>query len=167
MTGNQRPDRRTIRIGDVEREEAVSKLGEHFAAGRLTDDEHADRTASAYAARTRADLDGLFADLPGGEEGGSDRGDGPWGAQWGQQGAPPWAGRSAGDRRGGGPFGGGFAGSRALRWLPLPFVLLAVIGSVCAVAHGFFPFFVIPLLGIAAILFVLTRGAGTLRGQRV
>jgi len=53
-----------IRIGDAEREQAVSALGEHYLAGRLTKDEYDERAASAWAAKTRAQLDPLFWDLP-------------------------------------------------------------------------------------------------------
>lgn len=52
------------RIGDVERERAVARLGEHVGAGRLDLGEFDERSARAYGARTRADLDAVFADLP-------------------------------------------------------------------------------------------------------
>ncbi len=55
----------TVRIGTAERERASEALGEHFAAGRLDTGELETRLRGAYAARTRADLDILFADLPG------------------------------------------------------------------------------------------------------
>jgi hypothetical protein len=53
-----------VRIGDVEREQAVSALGEHYVAGRLTKDELDERADVAWAARTSGDLAPLFADLP-------------------------------------------------------------------------------------------------------
>ncbi|MGZ4468997.1 MAG: DUF1707 SHOCT-like domain-containing protein [Nocardioidaceae bacterium] len=53
-----------VRIGDAERDAAISALGEHYAAGRLTKDEFDERSAQANAARTNADLWPLFADLP-------------------------------------------------------------------------------------------------------
>jgi uncharacterized protein DUF1707 len=53
-----------IRIGDAEREAAVSALGEHYAAGRLTKEEYDERAEQAFAARTRSQLLPLFADLP-------------------------------------------------------------------------------------------------------
>lgn len=52
-----------LRIGDAEREAAVAALGEHYALGRITKEEYDERTAAAMAARTRADLLPLFADL--------------------------------------------------------------------------------------------------------
>ena len=53
-----------IRVSDVERDLAVAELSEHFQSGRLTHDEFDDRSARAFAARTGADLSGLFTDLP-------------------------------------------------------------------------------------------------------
>ena len=53
-----------LRVGDAERQQAVTALGEHFAAGRLDQDEYDTRIQSAYASRTRVDLQGLFGDLP-------------------------------------------------------------------------------------------------------
>ena len=54
----------TLRIGDAERDAAASRLGQHFAAGRLDETEYQDRLAAALAARTGTDLASLFADLP-------------------------------------------------------------------------------------------------------
>jgi Flp pilus assembly protein TadB len=53
-----------LRFGDAEREAAISSLSSHFAEGRLTQVEHAERTELALNARTGRDLDVLFADLP-------------------------------------------------------------------------------------------------------
>jgi hypothetical protein len=53
-----------IRIGDTERESALSALGDHMSAGRLDIDEYGDRTARVAAAKTRGDLLALFSDLP-------------------------------------------------------------------------------------------------------
>ncbi|PSL05404.1 uncharacterized protein DUF1707 [Haloactinopolyspora alba] len=55
---------RSLRIGDAERDAAVSALGEHYAAGRLTKDEYDERASAVTAARFDADLDPLFTDLP-------------------------------------------------------------------------------------------------------
>jgi hypothetical protein len=54
-----------LRIGDAEREAAVTALGEHYAAGRLTKDEYDERADLAWQARTSSALWPLFADLPG------------------------------------------------------------------------------------------------------
>lgn len=53
-----------LRIGDDEREAAVTALGEHYAAGRLTKEEFDERSEQAWAARTASALMPLFADLP-------------------------------------------------------------------------------------------------------
>jgi len=53
-----------LRIGDADREAAVSALGEQYALGRLTKDEFDERSDAVWSARTRGDLAPLFADLP-------------------------------------------------------------------------------------------------------
>src|SRR5947209_8387577 len=53
-----------LRIGDTERDEAVTTLGDHFAAGRLTREEFDERVDKAMQARFEKDLVPLFADLP-------------------------------------------------------------------------------------------------------
>lgn len=53
-----------LRIGDAEREEAAHELGEHFAMGRITAEEHSERLEQIWAARTSADLAPAFVDLP-------------------------------------------------------------------------------------------------------
>lgn len=53
-----------VRIGDAERDRAVSTLGDHFAAGRLDREEFDTRIDQAMAARYDSDLRPLFADLP-------------------------------------------------------------------------------------------------------
>jgi hypothetical protein len=59
-----RPFTTSLRIGDDEREAAVSALNRHFAEGRLTTLEHDERISLALTARTEGDLGKLFADLP-------------------------------------------------------------------------------------------------------
>ena len=53
-----------LRIGDAERDAAARELGEHFAMGRITADEHSERLEQIWAARTAADLAPAFRDLP-------------------------------------------------------------------------------------------------------
>ena len=53
-----------MRVSDAERQEVADRLAEHFASGRLDQAEFDDRVGRAMGAKTRADLDGLFADLP-------------------------------------------------------------------------------------------------------
>ena len=52
-----------MRASDTERERAVELLRHATAEGRLTVDELEDRLRSAYAARTRSELDRLVADV--------------------------------------------------------------------------------------------------------
>ncbi len=52
------------RIGDVERDRAADYLREHMSVGRLTQDEFDERVGAALSARTAADLEPLFSDLP-------------------------------------------------------------------------------------------------------
>jgi Domain of unknown function (DUF1707) len=52
------------RIGDAERDRAAEYLREHMSVGRLTQQEFDDRLTAALQARTAADLEPLFADLP-------------------------------------------------------------------------------------------------------
>jgi hypothetical protein len=61
--GNQ-PGAPEPRIGDADREAAVTALGEHYAAGRLTKEEFDERADQAWVARTASGLWPLFADLP-------------------------------------------------------------------------------------------------------
>ena len=62
---DSRPSQKTqIRIGDAERDRAVAALGDHFAAGRLNNDEFEQRMEQAIKARFNDDLEPLFVDLP-------------------------------------------------------------------------------------------------------
>jgi Flp pilus assembly protein TadB len=54
----------SIRVGDRERDAAATALAQHYAQGRLTAAEHEERMTRALKARTNADLDALFRDLP-------------------------------------------------------------------------------------------------------
>jgi hypothetical protein len=53
-----------LRVSDDDRERVAREIREHFAAGRLSEDELDERVAAAYAARTEADLEAIRADLP-------------------------------------------------------------------------------------------------------
>lgn len=52
-----------IRLSDSDREQAVARLNQAVAEGRLTWPEHAERVEHAWAARTAADLDPCVRDL--------------------------------------------------------------------------------------------------------
>src|SRR5215469_7354618 len=56
--------RLAVRASDAEREQTVAVLQRSFADGRLTQAELEERAGAAYAARTRAQLSDLTADLP-------------------------------------------------------------------------------------------------------
>ena len=53
-----------LRIGDAERDAAMTQLREHFVAGRLTFDELTERIDLALTAKTQGHIDRLMADLP-------------------------------------------------------------------------------------------------------
>lgn len=147
------PTAGVIRTSNDERDEALRSLATHYAAGRLETAEFDARADVALAARTRADLRGLFADLPGGSPlalldkppedsvmGTARSGRGRWNR-------PDRSYRQR-DRR---PAGRGFAGPVAAgrRLTILALVLLAA--AVGAASHGHFPFPLIPAL------FILSR----------
>ncbi|TDW14942.1 DUF1707 SHOCT-like domain-containing protein [Kribbella kalugense] len=174
----------SIRIGDSEREDAVRRLGEHYEAGRLSAEEHSERVDQALRATTGADLDGLFADLPGahqtagagqataGEAASSGDGEG-WAGPWGWR-KPPWTaaenaagstGPGAGGGRGPGrPFGGqrpewarrGFIGRVPLPLLIVLGVLAALASIGCVVGGGHPPFLPIVLI-VAAVIVIRKR----------
>lgn len=64
MENSGHPDQR---IGDADREAALRELAFHTNAGRLTQDELAQRSLAVANARTRSELEVLFADLPDGQ----------------------------------------------------------------------------------------------------
>jgi DUF1707 SHOCT-like domain len=53
-----------LRVSDADREQVAESLRHAAGEGRLTVDELGERLDAAYAARTRADLERLTADLP-------------------------------------------------------------------------------------------------------
>jgi Domain of unknown function (DUF1707) len=54
-----------LRISDAEREQAAAELAEHYAQGRITVEEHAERLDRIWSSRTRGELAPIFGDLPG------------------------------------------------------------------------------------------------------
>jgi DUF1707 SHOCT-like domain len=52
------------RVSDAERQAVADRLAEHFGDGRLDRAEFDERVGRAMSAKTRADLGGLFDDLP-------------------------------------------------------------------------------------------------------
>jgi uncharacterized protein DUF1707 len=71
-----------MRVSDAEREAAAAELREHFASGRLDQEELETRLSGVFAARTRGDLNALFTDLPSAGPAragaGAPAGSGPW-----------------------------------------------------------------------------------------
>jgi len=126
----------TIRLSDAEREAAAADLGEHFAQGRLTADEHAERLEQVWSAKTRGEIAPIFRDLP---------------SPYAAVAAPPTRGED-------GPYWS--SGLRPFRrGVPAPLlVVLAVLIVASAIAH--FPFF---LLGFAVFWFVVLRHRGPRR----
>ena len=53
-----------MRVSDAERQAVADRLAEHFSSGRLDQAEFDERVGRAMSAKTRADLNGLFDDLP-------------------------------------------------------------------------------------------------------
>jgi hypothetical protein len=122
-----------MRVSDAERDAAATELREHFASGRLNQDELDQRLTAVFAAKTRGDLNALFTDLPSGHgwpgagaSGGQPLGGGPsgpsgpsgpfgpggprpgaWGGPWARPGVTDgedgWGARGGGWRGGGGP----------------------------------------------------------------
>jgi uncharacterized protein DUF1707 len=107
-----------VRVGDVERDRAATALGEHFSAGRLDRAELDARVAAALAARTEADLEALFTDLPDGAQ--------PLALQHAVAAAHP-------------------AGVRPHSYFPIAIVTAALLLAVGAVTHGHPPVFLIPV----------------------
>jgi hypothetical protein len=57
-----------MRISDAERTEVADRLSRHYSDGRLDQAEFNERLDRAMNAKTQADLNGLFADLPATDE---------------------------------------------------------------------------------------------------
>ena len=57
-----------LRISDAERAEVADRLSKHYGDGRLDEEEFNERLDRAMNAKTQADLNGLFADLPATDE---------------------------------------------------------------------------------------------------
>lgn len=62
--GTNFPGDQQIRVSDTERSAALAALGQFYAEGRLSMTETDERCAAVAEAKTRADLNKLFSDLP-------------------------------------------------------------------------------------------------------
>ena len=77
-----------LRLSDEERDGAVARLSEHYAAGRLDKDEFDERSDAVWTARTGADLAPVFADLEPARDPRSQRAHG-YGGPWRRRGWVP------------------------------------------------------------------------------
>jgi hypothetical protein len=57
-------DASELRVSDEQRDAAAREIRDHFAAGRLTDEELSERLSAVYKARTEGELHALRTDLP-------------------------------------------------------------------------------------------------------
>lgn len=57
-------DQEGVRVSDQERDRVAAEIREHYAAGRLSEEEFDERVSAAYAARTQGQLEALRRDLP-------------------------------------------------------------------------------------------------------
>jgi hypothetical protein len=147
-----------MRVSDAERDAAAAELREHFASGRLNQDELDERLTAVFAAKTRGDLSALFSDLPSsgragasaaaGGDGGQPSGSfGPGAPGWGQW---PRAGAASGysDWRASAGRGiGRIAMASVLLWVLLIVGILGIFG----IGTGR-PFGVVLILAALALL---------------
>jgi hypothetical protein len=81
-----------IRVSDADRDRVTARLRDHFAEGRLTQDEMDERISAALNAKTFGDLRPVMADLP-------EPAPAPMrAAQHPQWAGPPWVARRHGPR---------------------------------------------------------------------
>jgi hypothetical protein len=81
-----RGPRADLRLSDADREDALARLSEHYAAGRIDKDEFDERSDAVWTARTGADLAPVFADLGPVRP---DRAGAPFRGPWGRRGWMP------------------------------------------------------------------------------
>ena len=128
-----------MRAGHTDRQETVDRLTRHFTDGRLDPTEFDDRVGKAYAATHLDQLPELLADLP------EDR------VRPAGRPAPAWA----------GPPSAPWAGPprTPFRRPPPIFAIILVVAalmmSIGAVTHGFFPF---PIFWVVLVLFLIATG---------
>jgi Flp pilus assembly protein TadB len=128
-----------MRVSDAERHEVADRLSRHYADGRLDQEEFDKRMSQAMGATTQADLNGLFADLPGGDEpAGRTRASQPDTASGASQASGP----HPADRRPRKP---------VQRLLALAILIVAVAAVGHAVTHLFFP---VVVIGVAVVLWL-------------
>ena len=126
-----------LRLSDEERDRAAAALADHYAQGRLTPEEHAERLDRVWAARTRGELLPVFRDLPGA--------------------ATPGSTTSRRARPGGQPaYGAAPARRSGLRALPAPVLaLLGVLLVITVITH-----LPLILIGLLVWVFVVRTNRG-------
>src|SRR3954466_15118150 len=63
-TGGNSVPRTSLRASDADRERVAELLRHHYGAGRLSDEDLAERVDAAYGVRTMGELEALTDDLP-------------------------------------------------------------------------------------------------------
>jgi len=121
-----------IRISDADRERVTSRLREHFAEGRITQDELDERISATLNAKTFADLRPIMADLPEPAPVGPQPGPVP----------PPWTGGPA------------YRYRRGPRLLPIALIILLAAVVLPGAGWAFIAFIKIALLVWLAICIV-------------
>ena len=148
-----------MRVSDAEREAAAAELREHFASGRLNQDELDERLASVFAAKTRGDLNALFTDLPSSGHGWASASAGP-----GASGASSdWQGRGNAWRGSAGRSFGRIATASVLLWVLLIVGILGVFGI--GTGRPFGVVLIIAALALLRRLLFMIFGFGRRRGR--
>jgi hypothetical protein len=142
--GSPRTDH--LRVSDADRQAVADRLAEHYGEGRLDRAEFDERAGQAMSAKTRADLAGLFDDLP---EPGSGSGSEPAAAA---PGAPEHRATPKPPRR-----------RHGHRWLPIALIVVLAVVATHAV-HAIF-WFTVPWLWLAFLAVIVLAATGHL-GRR-
>ncbi|HEX6522387.1 MAG TPA: DUF1707 domain-containing protein [Streptosporangiaceae bacterium] len=143
-----------MRVSDAERQAVADRLGEHYSQGRLDQAEFDERVGRAMGAKTRADFDGLFDDLP--EPGPT----GAPGVTAGASGAP-------GDSRApGAPGPTTDAPIRRRPWQARKVLTLVLIGFVALAAVHAVVWTAVPFLWLAFVIVIALAATGRLGHHR-
>jgi hypothetical protein len=170
-----------MRVSDAEREAAAAELREHFASGRLNQEELDERLSATFAAKTRGDLNSVFTDLPSsghGWTGASAAGGGrafgpgtPGGGAWTRPGPGPGYDANSGWQARGGDWRGSAGrgiGRFVLASALIPLLLLVGILGVFGIGTGR-PIGVVLILAAFALLrrlLLMIFGRRRMRGGR-
>jgi hypothetical protein len=127
--GMNRSTSQHMRVSDAERQAVADRLVEHYSQGRLDQAEFDERVGRAMGAKTRADFDGLFDDLPE---------PGPTGAPGVTEGAPVVRRRGQGHKVLALVLIGfvALAAAHAVFWVAVPFLWLAFVIVIGMAAAG-------------------------------